>query len=253
MICLICWTLAPAANSAVREAHRFSPDQCAWCHISTEGRANPPGIRPGVSTACVRCHSDREDAFSHPLNIVPGISLPEEMPLENGRMACRTCHFAHPPKEKERPCNRALLRKPGRGTHFCSSCHGLRASDHCVFEFAHRASIRSMPQSGTLDSFSLQCIECHDRHATRVSRSTGGGRWQPFDSARSNHPVGISYAQVATRFPRAYTPAGTLPQQLRLYNDRIGCGTCHSAYSNAEFMLTVDNRGSRLCLSCHIK
>jgi predicted CXXCH cytochrome family protein len=201
----------------------------------------------------VRCHGDRNDAFSHPLNIVPEMCLPAEMPLENGRMACLTCHFAHSQNVEERPRNRALLRKSGRGVHFCSSCHGLRASDHCVYEFAHRASSRSLPQSGTLDSHSLQCIECHDRHATRVSRSTGGGRWQPFDSTRSNHPVGISYAQVAARFPRAYTPAATLPQQLRLYNDQIGCGTCHSAYSNAKFMLTVDNSGSRLCLSCHVK
>lgn len=250
---LICWALAQPLSGAVRGFHEFAPDQCGWCHFSPESRGKPPGLRPVVSPACARCHNDRDDAFSHPVNILPDTALPADMPLEEGRMACLTCHFAHPETSEKSVRNGNLLRKRGQGAHFCAHCHGLRSADHRVFEPAHRASIRNRYHSGTLDPYSLQCMECHDSHITRVSRTTGGGRWQPFDISRQNHPVGISYLQTAARFPRAFAPAAALPRQLRLYDDQIGCGTCHSAYSKARFMLTVDNSRSRLCLSCHAK
>ncbi len=250
---LLCWALTQPVSGAARGSHQFAQEQCGWCHVPTAGNGQSPGFQPVVSPACTRCHTDRDDAFSHPVNFAPDSALPAGMPLEDGRMACLTCHFAHPKTSERRVPNSNLLRKTGQGAHFCAHCHSLRSTDHRVFETAHRASIRGRSHSGTLDPYSLQCMECHDSHVTRVSRATGGGRWQPFDRSRQNHPVGISYPLTAARFPRAYAPAAMVPQQLRLYDDQIGCGTCHSAYSKARYMLTVENDRSRLCLSCHVK
>jgi len=53
--------------------------------------------------------------------------------------------------------------------------------------------------------------------------------------------------------PRQFTAPYDLPRELRLYDGKIGCGTCHNAFSKEKSMLVINNRRSRLCLECHIK
>jgi predicted CXXCH cytochrome family protein len=36
-----------------------------------------------------------------------------------------------------------------------------------------------------------------------------------------------------------------------LFDGNLGCGSCHSAYSKEPHLLVMNNRGSKLCLSCH--
>jgi len=40
-------------------------------------------------------------------------------------------------------------------------------------------------------------------------------------------------------------------QEIRLFEGRIGCGTCHDPFSKLPKQLVMSNKGSRICLACH--
>ena len=132
---------------------------------------------------------------------------------------------------------------------FCSACHGFDEKGHILFENSHQGSYQVTDRNGTLDEYTLQCVECHDRH---LKNPVGAGSWRHF-SARLNHPVGVSYMNVSAKMPGQYNPSVTLPKEIRLFNGKIGCGTCHNIYSKERYKLSMNNVGSRLCMECHIK
>ena len=113
-----------------------------------------------------------------------------------------------------------------------------------VSVFVGAASLPSQAEGATLDSESTRCMSCHNESA-------------PFDTA-DHHPIGVVYSKAASLDPA-----------ILLINDRIGCGTCHVPYSEANHqtlsnersafpsvpdpLLVMDNRRSELCLECHVK
>ncbi len=106
------------------------------------------------------------------------------------------------------------------------------------------ASLPIQAEGATLDSESIRCMSCHNENT-------------PFDTA-DHHPVGVAYSEA--------TPLDPL---IRLFNNRIVCGSCHVPYSEANHqtlsdersafpsipdpLLVMDNRRSELCLACHNK
>lgn len=109
--------------------------------------------------------------------------------------------------------------------------------------------------SGNLDAESTTCLTCHDGS---VARGVGIGiDEQPGsigDHARS-HTIGTIYkdhrsaAFGQTPFPMY--PASTLNPRLRLFDGKLGCGSCHSPYAREDKLLVMSNTRSKLCLSCH--
>jgi predicted CXXCH cytochrome family protein len=99
---------------------------------------------------------------------------------------------------------------------------------------------------------SLECIECHDRHISDSPKSLGAGTWNHSKIALS-HPVGTNYDRASMKKRHKFRPGTTLQKDIKLYEGKIGCGTCHNVYSKEKGMLVIDNRGSRLCLRCHIQ
>ncbi len=117
--------------------------------------------------------------------------------------------------------------------------------------------------SADLDPWSVRCIGCHESHLDpdapgRVCHSAG-----------CNHPVGLDYAAHAALNP-GYAPPAKLDPAMMLPGGILGCTTCHVPYSKddhkiladkrakkgplmADPMLAVDDRGSGLCLECHMK
>ena len=215
---------------------------------------------PAVADDCARCHPF-DHATSHPVGIRPSFPLPEGFPLDSrGQLTCATCHAIAGPAAG---LGSRRLRRPSLGGgEFCRSCHADPdgASDglaHSVMAgTAHGAG--SVPAGGAglpLDGQSLQCMGCHDgvisadgigvvnaSVADPASRGTSLGR---------THPVGTDYAAAAGRNPEL-RPASALVGPVRLASGRVGCLSCHSPYSRLPNRLVVDNRGSALCLRCHL-
>jgi len=239
------------AYSRMKDPHQFSDDECRLCHV--DAQKDPGNLKPVPSSVCEKCHAESRQKLSHPIDVAPETSMPADMPLEDGKLSCITCHFVHPFSIKYKRFTYFLLRRPGKGAPFCSACHRIDAKGHIVFENLHQSSYQATDRGGSLDRYTLQCIQCHDDRIDNPGRALGAGRWQHFAASRLNHPVGISYAGIANKNPRKFNPAPMLPDEIRFFNGKIGCGTCHNTHSKEKSMLVMSNWRSSLCLVCHIK
>lgn len=232
------------------DPHRLSQNECDRCHVDAEN--DPARLKLVSNTRCVSCHADLKQSQPHPVDITPRMLLPDDMPLVNGKLGCITCHYFHPSSDKNKIRSRNLLRRPVTGTFFCAACHRTDVKGHMVFENIHLDSYRQSDRDSSLDIYTLQCVECHDTYLDRSFGSDAAGKRSRFNR-RSNHPVGVSLAQISAGNPQKFNHPSTLPQNVRLFNGKIGCGTCHNAFSVEKSMLVMSNWRSRLCLRCHIK
>lgn len=114
----------------------------------------------------------------------------------------------------------------------------------------------------TVDKASLECIGCHDAAVSPADPM------QVCHEAGCDHRIGVDYAAAASR-DRSLAPLASLNPALKLVDNRMSCVTCHVPYSKDNHealsarralipeipdpMLSVDNAGSGLCLSCHLK
>ncbi len=108
---------------------------------------------------------------------------------------------------------------------------------------------------------SLICLGCHD--GTMATSTIGSshallagvreGFHVPDGFAWRDHPIGIPYPSADRReyHPQAFAEA----RNIRLPEGRIECISCHDPHNETGLpaMLTVTNRRSQLCLTCHIK
>ncbi len=233
------------------DQHEFPENKCVLCHYDV--KKDPANIKPTLTLACRACHLEQEKMKSHPSSVYPSMTIPGDMPLTNGKLTCLTCHFVHM-KENVRYFTKKhnFLRRQVRGMFFCTICHNIDKDRHLVFDNIHPGSYTVTDNSTRVDRTSLGCIECHDTHIKSPVRSLGAGNWN-HNKKEYNHPIGISYRKLTSRKMNEFRPEGVLNKSIRLYNGKIGCGTCHNIYSQEKNMLAMSNRKSRLCLECHIK
>jgi hypothetical protein len=84
---------------------------------------------------------------------------------------------------------------------------------------------------------SKACVTCHD-----------GSEASPISLGRNSHPVGIDYADAASRHPGTYTSISQLPPEVALVGGKVECTSCHDGASRRPFKLAG---GSDICLGCH--
>jgi len=251
VLLLVSVGIALTAYSQIRGPHDFAESDCNKCHWDVEKKAGD--LKPVLSSICAGCHAEARQKLSHPVDVKPETVMPADMPLVDGKLSCLTCHYVHPFSIKYKPFSYFLLRRPGRGAAFCIACHGIDEKGHIIYENVHQGSYKVTDRSTSLDAYTLQCIECHDKRINNPGDSLGAGSWQHFGASGLNHPVGVSLDRIAGRKPREYNPEVALLQEIRLFDGKLGCGTCHNAYSKEKNLLVVNNYKSRLCLACHIK
>lgn len=251
LIIVLLVTFAAAAVYALSgRQHDFVERECSLCHYDVN--KEPGDIKPTVTLACNACHSKERQQRSHPVDIYPVLSIPADMPLVDGRFVCITCHYTHPGKETNFPEDNHLLRRLSKGIYFCMTCHEIDKDKHIVVENIHPGTYRVKDHSTRIDSMSLTCIECHDSYINSPVGFLGAGSWSHFQK-NFRHPIGIEYDRVSVRNSRNFNPSNMLSKEVRLYDGKIGCGTCHTIYSKERNMLVMDNLRSKLCFQCHIK
>lgn len=133
------------------------------------------------------------------------------------------------------------------------TCHRRGVNDHTLFEKAHPSSRSIAGRRVALDAYTLQCVQCHDRHLRPRRSLVGKSKWRRSVNGPAQHPIGVVLAEIASKKPKRFNPPAFLNKQMRLFDGKIGCGTCHSGYSKEKNMLVTDNRAETLCLQCHIK
>ncbi len=95
---------------------------CRSCHKSV-GVKSGGGLIKSVGEICSGCH--RVPGLSHPVDIVPTIAIPADLPLdENGKMTCATCHDPHRPYINPMTGQKTrYLRRDGPKRILCLACH----------------------------------------------------------------------------------------------------------------------------------
>ncbi|MGQ9650213.1 MAG: cytochrome c3 family protein [Phycisphaerae bacterium] len=108
---------------------------------------------------------------------------------------------------------------------------------------------------------SLVCLGCHD--GTVATSTMGSGHAMlagvregfavPDDFVWRDHPIGVPYPSNRREY-RAESMV-TAAGEIVLPDGRVECISCHDPHnrSGVDKMLVMSNRGSALCLSCHIK
>jgi hypothetical protein len=67
-----------------------------------------------------------------------------------------------------------------------------------------------------------------------------------------DHPIGVQYRATRSSGDEVrLVPANRLDKRVRLFDNTVGCGSCHSVYSKQSNQLVMSNLGSKLCLTCH--
>ena len=82
---------------------------CLQCH-----KGNGDALKPEMAGICVSCHKTQKEK-DHRIGIPAGEKRAKNLPLEDGKVTCHTCHDPHGSRF------RAYLRT--RPEDLCSSCH----------------------------------------------------------------------------------------------------------------------------------
>ncbi len=244
--------------SAGAVKHDFQ-GKCQLCHIEVPKPGTPfedIALTDSPERLCVPCHQINERT-SHPVGVSPKTSIPLQRYLDKeGKMTCLTCHDIH--KEDDASFSRqelkGFLRGHAQGRSFCFVCHnddtlGANWRHRLVVTYAHAPGKLTQAQNGSpLDQHSIECLSCHDGTISRETAfSVRSGDFQ--HGIGLSHPVGVEYPEGS--LAKDFFPRGSLPEEVPLFNGRVGCLSCHNPYGDQKNLLSKDNIGSSLCLTCH--
>ncbi len=238
--------------------HNFE-GQCMTCHLTKpdEGAEKYLFVKE-ISALCISCHKDAV-RLSHPVDMKPSMKIPSDFLLDRkGNLTCNSCHTTHKGGSGKYHLRISSI---GVGDPFCVTCHQslVEGMPYTASGSAHiggsvGSRLRSWDLGGYLDELSIKCLMCHDGVIARdalVGKAVPAGEFD-HDTGLS-HPIGVSHREATVKYLGAYRRIEKLPQEIRLFDGRVGCGSCHNPYSKRPFKLTMSNEGSALCLACHVK
>jgi predicted CXXCH cytochrome family protein len=195
--------------------------------------------------------------------------VPAELPLLDGRLVCTTCHDSRSSADhaRARMLDEPLLRDGGTAG-LCAACHdpngtGRRDMHATMLGRAHLVwpdegepgTPGDDPAPASPDAASRTCLGCHDGSVAPGAADASVPDAQSRSHARAHVPIGMSHpigvAYVLDRGP-ALRAGGPLDPRIRLFDNRVGCGSCHSPFAGGEALLVMSNVGSRLCLGCPV-
>lgn len=67
------------------------------------------------------------------------------------------------------------------------------------------------------------------------------------------HPIGVRMMAGRGNLEEGELRSPTsLDPRVRLFDGRVGCGSCHSIYAPGRNKLVMPNERSALCTACHV-
>ncbi|MBE0534222.1 MAG: hypothetical protein IH624_01035 [Phycisphaerae bacterium] len=268
------WHLAPtdlsgdsASNSSAETPLHHFDLPCTACHESADQKHEDWHVTGDINRACTTsaCH-DYDPVLNHPLDVAVPTGVPGYMPL--GSITCVTCHVPAAggtlrASDQQRPGG--VLLSPE--VDICASCHqqmNAVGSKRVHWRFSTKAHLGNikLPDStasssgtpfGYIDDESLACLDCHEDITVTIpgeneSRQERVARW----AIMKDHPIGMNYRVTAAGGTVFFNYPVPATDHVRLFDERVGCGSCHSLYAGGRTHFTVADRGD-LCRKCHIR
>jgi len=97
---------------------------CLDCHRSLPLSNRADGFLKQSDQVCYGCHESGMSEFSHPVDVIPSMKIPLDMPLsESGTLLCITCHTFHTSPSYGDTKRNLYLRRQARGEQLCFICH----------------------------------------------------------------------------------------------------------------------------------
>lgn len=266
---------------------------CTLCHIEwmptfSQRRdaaliAPPPGSaeNPFVSRGemCLSCHdgsvadSRRRvwDEHGHMTGASPPewMRVPAHLPLNDGKLACRTCHSAHGGGAPTGDFRRAMqLRVENRNAELCVSCHtdktgGSRLGTHPIGGMpwpVPDALVSAGARLGANDR-ELTCQVCHTPHGARYDHLLvmGVSSNQLCLNCHDQMRPGMFRDGAHAEHPLEAKLNAEQRAAVQAMNTRIGaegqlvCLSCHKLHHGKgdRFLLADDLRDGQMCLRCH--
>ena len=279
---------APAGAQTLANLAESQRD-CAVCHLEWTTDFNRPGAvllmdKPTISmasreTTCLGCHDgsvrdSRRKVWqeqSHKTGVTPPASMqiPAKLPLEDGKIACRTCHTAHNVPGSPDLSNTFFLRVQNDQSQLCRTCHtdkeatAMRGSHPLGKEtFTAPAVLTSAGAKVGPQGHELICQSCHEAHGSKADKllvmpagdntlcischeTLHPGRWT--SDAAHTHPVNAPLTSEAER--QAIHDLGTHAGP----NQTLACLSCHKLHNGQpnNTLLADTLTESKLCLRCH--
>lgn len=239
--------------------HNFE-GQCLTCHLAdpVEGQEKYLFVKD-ISVLCLSCHNE-DVSMSHPVDIKPSMVVPKDFMLDRkGNLTCNSCHTTH-----EGGYGKYHMRISSTiGEQFCELCHqdidegmSLTASVSAHLGGDSGSRFKAGSQGVYLDELSIQCLSCHDGSLSidaLIENPVQAGEYDHGNDIGLSHPIGVSHIEATKKYYGAYRKIEKLPQEIRLFDGKVGCVSCHNPYSKLPFNLSMSNEGSALCLACHMK
>jgi predicted CXXCH cytochrome family protein len=266
-----------------------SKRDCAVCHLEWSPDFEKPGAvllmdKPAISmasreTTCLGCHDgsvrdSRKKVWqeqSHKNGIKPpaDMKIPARLPLEDGKIACRTCHTAHNAPGGEDLSSTFFLRMDNDQSQLCKTCHpekgaGPSHGSHPVgpMTIAMPANLLAAGAKSGPKGQELICQSCHTPHGSKSDKllvvpvfdnvlcsscheKLRPGQW---GAEGHTHPVNVALSSDAQRKAIADMQTHTGP------GGTLACLSCHRLHDSPpqNGRLLADTLvDSRLCLRCH--
>ena len=241
---------------------------CQSCHEAPDDSGK---VTADITVGCTQagCH-EYDPVLNHAVDVTLTGAVPAGMELDDkSRVTCLTCHESSTFIPDPNTTDTRFLDSPA-GSGFCGSCHaGLgstpRERSHWQFsKSAHLGDINPKSKSekdlfgsSEIDAESRNCLSCHDDvtvtvPSTNESAMERADRW----SKMADHPIGMDYSKVVMGGKyrsKFYNYPLSQDNGIRLFDGSMGCGSCHSLYSQKKSNLVMENRRSQLCKQCHNK
>jgi predicted CXXCH cytochrome family protein len=231
---------------------------CISCHKGTPSKGNPYLLGSGdLNELCNRCHkSEFARADIHPVGLTPSnkVKIPPDMPLQNGKLSCETCHQSSLQENalhissvgKDNP---NFLRRRGMSRNeFCFLCHlqetYRRLNPHLqVDEHGHIKKETCLLCHASLPDIFLfgpenvkfividpneYCIGCHPGFS---ENHPAGGRHLVKPSEKIMKSLKTSVQRIGVELP--------------LYKGKIVCATCHNPHDLGVIKYPASAEGSQ--------
>jgi predicted CXXCH cytochrome family protein len=199
------------------------------------------------------------------------VTVPADMPLEDGKMTCRTCHSAHAPGRGVPDfTNIVFVRMPKGGGELCAQCHPQKAEPPEKGTHPLGAMPFALPdklkhegaRSGGHEQKNLTCQTCHMAHGPRADHLLVLGtessqlclacheKLRPtmwHEAAEREHPPNPPLTTAAQK--KTIKDLGTRTGP----GDTLICLSCHRMHhgQSGRYMLAAPAEQSKLCISCH--